>query len=139
MRIVGVFQWFRPYVPNLSLIIAPITQLLKKSEKVTFEWPEEAKLSLKKALKEIKKHSVLSCPDFTERFDIFTDASNTGCGAIIKQGKNIVYFFSHKFTSTESKYIIVEREFLIIILTLSFFRKMLLGNRIKIFTDKKTS
>lgn len=53
------------------------------------------------------------------------------------QREKIIGIFSKKFTETESRYSIVEREFLAIVLVLLKFRKLLLGQEINVYTDNK--
>ena len=133
MRIIGIIQWFRPYIVGLSSKIKPISDLLQK--KSTFSWTNEHKTILSNIVDEIKDSKGLKFPDFNIPFSIYTDASDNGCGGVIRQNEDIIGIYSKKFSNTERKYSIVEREFLAIILTLNKFRKLLLGNKIFVYTD----
>lgn len=133
MRIISVIQWFRPYIQNLSSKIKPITDLLQK--KSSLSWNSTHQIILNKIIKEIEKSDGLNFPNINIPFSIYTDASDIGCGGVIQQNEKIIGIYSKKFSETEKNYTIVEREFLAIILTLNKFRKLLLGNKILIYTD----
>lgn len=70
-RILGKFSWYRPFVPNFSSVVAPLSALLKKSRK--FVWGEDCE----KAFREIKEHlvagPVLRCPDYNLPFIVQAD------------------------------------------------------------------
>ena len=38
-RILGMFNWFKKYIPNYSIVVEPLTRLLRKS--VKFQWSTE--------------------------------------------------------------------------------------------------
>ena len=58
---------------------------------------------------------------------------------ILKQGSKIIGIYSKKFTDTEKRYTIVEKEMLSILRTLENFRYIILGCKITIFTDNKNN
>ncbi len=85
----------------------------------------------------ITKEVVLSYPDFTKLFEIFSDASTMQLGVIITQGNRSIAFFSRKLSQVQSKYSVTEIEFLARVETLKEFREMLWGQTIKVYTDHK--
>ena len=58
-------------------------------------------------------------------------------GAVISQNDRPLVFFSRKLSSAQRKNTTTEQELLIIVETLKDFQKILLGHRIKVFTDHK--
>ena len=80
---------------------------------------------------------MLTYPDFNEPFDIHTDASDSQLGAVISQHGNPVAFYSRKLNKAQRNYTTTERELLAIVETLKEYRNILLGQRIKVYTDHK--
>lgn len=85
----------------------------------------------------VNEQPKLNFPDTNKEFKIFTDAFNTGVGAVLTQDKNIIGYFSHKLTNSQRKYNTIEKELQGIILSLKNFRKIILGCQITIVTDNK--
>lgn len=78
---------------------------------------------------------LLSFPDYTQRFELYTDASDKQLGAILKQGNKTLAFFSKKLNSTQQKYGVGEKEMLSIVEALKEFRTMVYGYPIDVYTD----
>ena len=116
-------------------MIAPLTKLTSKN--VKFKWTDVEQ----KAFDDIKRHVarevLLSYPNFNEEFVIHADASQTQLGGIISQKGKPVAFYSRKLSDAQTRYTTGERELLSIVETLKEFRTILLGQRIKIYTDHK--
>ena len=106
-------------------------------------WSEEIKWTEihQKAFEDIKKgmtqETILNYPNFNEVFEIHTDASDRQLGAAISQNKKPLAFYSRKLSSAQRNYTTTEQELLSIVETLKEFRNILLGQRIKVFTDHK--
>ena len=80
---------------------------------------------------------LLAYPNYSERFDIHTDASKTQLGAVISQFGKPIAFFSRKLSETQRKYSVTELELLSIVECLKEFHGMLWGQRLKVFIDHK--
>ena len=78
---------------------------------------------------------MLAYPDFSQSFDIYTDACATQLGAVITQNNRPIAFFSRKLSDTQKPYTVTEQELLAIVETLKEFKGMLWGQKIKIYTD----
>jgi len=113
------------FCANFSIIAAPLTKLTGKN--VPFEWGQEQKDTQEKLINLITNAPVLVKPDPSHQFELETDTSQIGTGAIlyqcdppIKQADGTeklglqrpVGFHSQKFTTTEQNYPIYDREFL---------------------------
>lgn len=102
-RVVGTFSWYRRFIPNFSSVISSITDLLKKNRK--FVWT----LECEKAFQQMKEHlvaaPVLSCPDYNLPFEIQTDASAYGVGAVLvqphKDGDRVIVCLSRSLSKHE--------------------------------------
>ena len=80
---------------------------------------------------------MLAFPDFSQPFEIYTDASNLQLGAVVAQNNEPIAFFSRKLNPMQRRYTTTERELLAIVETLKEFRTILLGHKILVYTDHK--
>ena len=104
----GFFQWLRPFIPNLSEFILPLTK--KLSIKNKFTWTADDSAIVKDVYEIIKANILLAHPDLSKPFEVYTDASEFAMSGILKQGKNIIGIFSYKLKDAETRYTIVEKE-----------------------------
>ena len=83
------------------------------------------------------RDALLTYPDFIETFKIHTNITAFQLGAVISQkGKNIAYY-SNKLTASQQRYTVTDKELLSIVETLKDFRNILLGQKLRIYTDNK--
>lgn len=83
------------------------------------------------------KQAVTYFPDYSQPFEIYTDACDYGIGSVLMQKDKVVGIFSTKFTDQQINYTIVEKELLAIIYGLENFRKIIYGAEITIYTDNR--
>ena len=83
------------------------------------------------------KEVTLAYPNFEQPFEIHTDASHYQLGAVISQNGKPIAFYSRKLNDAQTRYTTTERELLSIVETLKEYRNILLGHRIKVYTDHK--
>lgn len=79
-RFLGLTGYYKRFVQQYGSIVAPLTQLLKNE---AFKWTtefEEAFVKLKNAMRTLL---VLVLPNFNLPFEIETDASSFGIGAVL--------------------------------------------------------
>lgn len=117
-KFLGMASYYRSYVRDFSTIAAPLTNLQKKNAR--FEWTEDQQTAFD-ALKHALTHApVLMAPDYDKEFELDTDASLIGIGAVLSQKDDDgnlkpVMFMSERLSETESNYPTHEREFLAIV------------------------
>ena len=70
---------------------------------------------------------MLAFPDFSQPYEIYTDASNLQLGAVVAQNNKPIAFFSRKLNPAQRRYTT----------TLKEFRTILLGHKILVYTDHK--
>ena len=85
----------------------------------------------------VSRNTLLTDPDFNETFKINTNASALQLGAVIRQKGKPIAFYSRKLTAAQQQYTITDRELLSIVKTLKGFRTILLGHKLRIYTDHK--
>ena len=81
--------------------------------------------------------NLLTYPDFYEKFKIHTDDSAFQLGAVISQTGKPIDFYSIKLNGAQQRYTVTERELIIAVETLKEFRSILLGQKLRIYTDHR--
>lgn len=85
----------------------------------------------------------LARPDFTKTFNIQTDASQEGMGAILfqwddKNNKKIISYASAKFKPAEKRYHVNEAECLALVWAIQHFRGYLEDKPFQVYTDTRS-
>ena len=143
-RYLGLFNYFREYIPLYSTITAPLDQL--RNAKGNFILNDLQKRSFDSIRSLIAQAPVLSFPNFKEHFYVATDASNVGIGAALYQlpnGEddgskvNYVSFQARALHKHEKNYPAYKKELLGIIFALMKFHQYLWGRRFTLYTDHR--
>jgi RNase H-like domain found in reverse transcriptase/Reverse transcriptase (RNA-dependent DNA polymerase)/Integrase zinc binding domain/Chromo (CHRromatin Organisation MOdifier) domain/Retroviral aspartyl protease/Integrase core domain len=125
LQFLGLANYFRKFMANFSRVASGLYHLTKKN--VTFT-PEHEHLH---AFEEIKRRlanpPVLAYPDPDREYVLISDASMTGCGAILTQERRPVAYYSSKFCPAERNYTTTEQELLGVIKALKHWRCYLEG------------
>ena len=81
--LLGLFSYYRKFVPHFTAVAAPLNALLKKDYVCQWEAAEESAMQhLKDAL---YSDPVLRRPDYAQPFRLMTDWSQVGVGAVLSQ------------------------------------------------------
>lgn len=109
-------RYYRKFVKNYGLICQPLTALLKKN---SFVWSDEAELDFKQLKKVVTTTPVLILPDFTVEFELETDASDSGVGAVLMQQGRPIAFFSKAMGLRYKALSTYEKELLSIVMSVN--------------------
>lgn len=138
-RILGLFGYYRDYIPNFASITEPLVQCLRGNK--NFTWSDEHDLALQE-LKERLMNKVLSIPIQGDTFILEVDASDNAVGAILsveRDERRLPIEFASKVLSTaERKWPAREKEAYAIIWGLRHFDRYLRGRSVKVYTDHKS-
>ena len=118
-----------------SHLLHPLMALT--SPKVKFKWTHVEQKEFDEIKSTVSHDNLLAYPDSNKQFDIQTDSRNHQLGAVIIHDSKSIAFCSRKLTETQKHYAVTEKEFLSIVETLKEFRTILLGQKLKIYTDHK--
>jgi hypothetical protein len=141
MSFLGFANYYRRFVKDFAKIAGPLHNLTKKED--SFVWTGEAQNAF-----ESLKHAFVTAPilryaDFTKPFILETDASNYAMGCILSQYFDGVLhpiaFYSKKFSGSELRWEIHDKELFGIITALRQWRHYLIASQhpIEIYTDHK--
>ena len=78
---------------------------------------------------------MLCYPSLTKDFELQTDASAVGLGAVLEQDGHVVAYASRSLTHAERQYSVIERECLAVLYAVKQFRHYLLGRAFVLHTD----
>jgi hypothetical protein len=132
-RFLGMVNYYRNMWKQRSRILAPLTALSSKTK--AWKWTDECQESFKEIKRVILTETMLTFPDFSKEFHVYTDASEFQLGAVIMQDNKLLAFYSRKMNSAQQKYTTGEQELLSIVETLKEFRTILLGQKLVVHTD----
>jgi hypothetical protein len=135
----GLLGYYRKFVPNFADVTKPLTNCLKKNSKINFN--SEYCQCFENCKNLLLNEPILKYPDFSEPFNLSTDASQVAIGAILSQGKpgqdRPIAYASRTLNDAESKYSTIEPELLAIVWATKYFRPYLYGRKFLIYSDHK--
>ena len=137
-RFLGMVGYFRDHVRNMFNRMVNLHSLLHKGIPFTWTSAHEAEFDdMKHAL--TSPGNMLHHPDFTKPFEVHTDASKHGCGAMLGQAADgklrPVKFSSRSFSPTESCWPTTHQELFAVKWGLEKYCLYILGRKIKVVTD----
>jgi len=141
-QILGLFSFFREYIPRYAEVVLSLTDLTKKNVPDQLPWShihDETLAKLKQALSEAAR-SNLTVVDFSKPYDIFVDASEKAVSGILTQQDTKkqyapIAFFSQKLNDTQRKWSTVEREAYAVIVALRKYRSWLFRSVVRVHSD----
>ena len=138
-RFIGMIIYYKEMFSQRAHIMKPLTSLTGKNTK--WVWGEEQSRTFHEVKKKLSEITMLTFPNFDKEFHVHTDASDYQMGGVVSQLHNKIHqpigYFSKKFNFAQLKYPTIEQELLSICETLTYFRCILLGQKVIVWTDHK--
>lgn len=134
-KFVGMVDCCRNMWKNHSKVLAPLAASTTKKAK--WKWMDEHQKAFHKMKWTILKDVVLSCPDFSQPFDVHVDASHKRSGAVISQHGLPMAFCSQKSNNAQTHPAATEQELLLTVKMSKDFKNILSGHEIHVCTDHK--
>lgn len=140
-RFLGTASWYRRFIPQFSTVAGPLNKLTStKKNTPPFSWTPEAEKSFLELKTRLVQAPVLACPNFDYPFEVHTDASSFGVGAMLAQTidgiEHPIAYMSRSLTKPEQNYSTTEREALAVLTALEHWRCYLEnGKTFTVFTD----
>ncbi|KAL4100717.1 hypothetical protein QTP88_020751 [Uroleucon formosanum] len=119
----GLIGYYRKFIKDFSKKSKPLTNLLKQRQE--FIWTDLCQDAFMFFRRILTEEPLLQHPDFTNPFNVTTDASNMAIGAVLSQGKIgsdlPISYASRTLNKAEKNYNTIEKELLAIRLQLEEF------------------
>ncbi|KAL4025931.1 hypothetical protein IC575_014337 [Cucumis melo] len=132
----GLAGYYRRFVENFSRIATPLTQLTRKG--APFVWSKACEDSFQNLKQKLVTAPVLTVPDGSGSFVIYSDASKKGLGCVLMQQGKVVAYATRQLKSHEQNYPTHDLELAAVVFALKIWRHYLYGEKIQIFTDHKS-
>ncbi|CAM4650486.1 unnamed protein product [Caretta caretta] len=137
---IGMAGYYRRFVPHFSAIATPITELCKKGKPDKVVWTKQCQVAFRALKEALVSGPVLANPDFDKAFVVFTDASDTGLGAVLMQEdekgeRHPIVYLSKKLLPREQHYAAIEKECLAMVWALKKLEPYLFGRHFTVYTD----
>jgi hypothetical protein len=135
----GLASYYRHFIPDLSTIASPLHDLTKAKAK--FEWTEDCQSAVDRIKQQLTAAPILARPDFNREFEVHTDASDVGMGAVLAQRddegqEHVIAYASTKLNSAQQNYSATVKECLAVVWAITDkFSAYIMGRPFKVWTD----
>ena len=136
----GLTGYYRRFIKDYATIATPLTDLTKKGEPEQVKWTDQCENAFQTLKKALTSATLLRNPDFSQTFQLQTDASDTGIGAVLSQGGDQdqpIAYYSRKLLDRERNYSTIEKECLAVLLGIKAFETYLIGHPFILQTDNR--
>ncbi|XP_011862003.1 PREDICTED: uncharacterized protein K02A2.6-like [Vollenhovia emeryi] len=136
----GMIHYYDRFIPNLSSVLQPLNNLLKKGTK--FHWSEACERSFQAAKKAFQSPKCLVHFDPRLPITLATDASPYGVGAVLSHvypdgSERVIQYASQTLTRTQQSYSQIDKEAYAIIYGIKKFHQYLHGAKFTLITDHR--
>eukprot|EP01018_Ginkgo_biloba_P010339 Gb_18720 [translate_table: standard] len=131
----GLASFYRKFVLNFSKLVAPLTELFKKSKK--FKWTDKCQMRFDLLNHKLIEAPILTLLDVSRPFTIFTDAGGVAIGVVLTQDGKVVAYECRKMNEAEQRYPIYDQELLAIVHAIKICKHYLKNNDFEVATDHK--
>jgi hypothetical protein len=136
--VLGTANYYQKFVENYSTIATPLNNLLR--ENVAWDWSQDCQKTFDTIKEKLTQAPILRRPDYSRLFELHTDWSGVGLGAVLVQRddqgrKYVIAYASRSNNRTERNYSSYAGECLAAVWGVSHFRVYLYGRRFVLLTD----
>ncbi|KAJ9552748.1 hypothetical protein OSB04_016793 [Centaurea solstitialis] len=132
----GLAGYYRRFIQDFSKIASALTVLTKKNAK--FLWTEKQEEAFQTLKKKLCQAPILSLPDGSEDFVVYSDASKMGLGCVLMQRGKVISYASRQLKDHERNYPVHDLELAAVVFALKLWRHYLYGTKCTLFTDHKS-
>ncbi|XP_026287254.2 uncharacterized protein K02A2.6-like [Frankliniella occidentalis] len=132
----GMFNYVRQYIPNMSEFESTLRELTKKDRQ--WVWLPDHETAFENLKQKLAEVTTLHHFDPKKTLELQCDASKVGVGACLMQEKKPIAWASRSMNSAERNYSQSEKEMLSITFGFKKFHNLVYGRKVKVFTDHKS-
>src|SRR5262249_45402946 len=132
----GLADYYRRFIQDFSSLASPLTNLTRKE--VKFVWSKECERSFQELKTRLTSAPVLSLPDGSGGFVVYTDTSKLGLGCVLMQHGKVIAYASRQLKDHELNYPTHDLELAAVVYALKIWRHYLYGEKFEVFTDHKS-
>ncbi|PKA58643.1 RNA-directed DNA polymerase like [Apostasia shenzhenica] len=132
----GLVGYYRKFVKSFSQIAMPLSKLTQKA--VQFEWDVDCEASFQKLKECLVSAPILTLPEGSNGFQIYSDASFQGLGCVLMQYGKVIAYASRQLRPHEKNYPIHDLELAAIVFALKIWRHYLYGVKCEVYTDHQS-
>ncbi|KAD4584296.1 hypothetical protein E3N88_21897 [Mikania micrantha] len=132
----GLAGYYRRFIQDFAKIASPLTKLTRKNTK--FVWGEDQDKSFNELKTKLTQAPVLTLPDGSNDFVVYSDASYLGLGCVLMQRGKVIAYASRQLKTHEINYPIHDLELAAVVFALKIWRHYLYGVKCSIYTDHKS-
>ncbi|CAA0834237.1 Uncharacterized mitochondrial protein AtMg00860, partial [Striga hermonthica] len=130
----GLTSYYRKFVKDYETIAKPLTEMTKKGG---FTWNKASEEAFEKLKGAMTTRPVLAMPRFDVLFEVHTDVSDIGIGAVLVQEGRPLAYLSKALGTTRLGLSVYVKEMLAVVEAVRCWRPYLLGRRFLIVTDQQ--
>jgi len=134
-RFLGMMNFYRKFLPNLSALTQPLTSLT--SSKASFHWSPDAQASFEKLISMLEQVTALCYLAPNDVYTLTTDASSIALGAALHSQTGPVGFYSAMLHGAELNYCTYDKELLAVYKAVRHFEWLLLDRPFTLQVDHK--
>ena len=136
----GLVNFYHKFLPNMSSVLAPLNELLRKDSKWSWSKPQVKAFAEIKSLLQSSKVLVHYNPKLP--ITMSADASPYGVGAVLSHimpdgSEKPIAYASRSLSTAERNYAQIDREALGLVFGVHKFHRYVFGRRFRIHTDHK--
>lgn len=128
----GLTGYYRRFVHHYGSLAALLSQVLKGG---AFEWNEDTQVAFERLKNAMMTLPVLALLGFDLPFEVETDASGYGIGAVLTQLKRPIAYYSHTLSLRDRGKSVYEQELMVVVMAVQCWRPYLLGRKFVVKTD----
>ncbi|KAI3667584.1 hypothetical protein L6452_42650 [Arctium lappa] len=132
----GLAGYYRRFIQDFSEIATPLTSLTRKN--VKFHWTDAQEQAFQTLKRKLCEAPILSLPDGSEDFVVYSDASKMGLGCVLMQRGKVIAYASRQLKDHEKNYPTHDLELAAVVFALKLWRHYLYGAKCTLFTDHKS-
>jgi hypothetical protein len=133
----GHAGFYRRFIKDFSKITKPLTHLIRKD--MAFDFDEKFLAAFRTLKIALVSAPIIQPPDWSQPFEIMSDASDYAVGAVLGQRKearvHAVYYASKTLNEAQLNYTTTEKELLAVVFTFENFRSYIVNSKVIVYTN----